>query len=169
MSRNRWLVVIALPLVAVALLLTTRGGGSPPASAASLGAPCATPVDQGVLPVWARTGFSDKLPRMPHVLGRADRIAAILWDQMVVPSDDKHGNKILWVSRVPVQALSDLRISAQRMDAHGAVGKPVSRVVVGGPGPSGVDLPVAGCWRMTLRWSGHTDTLDLPYVVNAKS
>jgi hypothetical protein len=37
------------------------------------------------------------------------------------------------------------------------------RVVPGGPGPSIVNLPQAGCWRLTLAWSGQTDTLDLAY------
>ncbi|WP_432868853.1 hypothetical protein [Microbispora rosea] len=43
-------------------------------------------------------------------------------------------------------------------------GPPVTREVPGGPGPSGVDLPEAGCWHVTLRWSGHVDTLRLRYV-----
>jgi hypothetical protein len=45
-----------------------------------------------------------------------------------------------------------------------AVGHPVTRVVVGGPGPSIIDLPAAGCWRVSLAWSGRTDTLDLQYT-----
>ena len=35
-----------------------------------------------------------------------------------------------------------------------------------GPGeiyPSFVDVPLPGCWTFTLRWHGHTDTIDLPY------
>ena len=58
----------------------------------------------------------------------------------------------------PVRPLSDLRIRAERD------GQVVHRVVRGGPGPSGIDLPEAGCWHMTLRWSGRSDTLDLRYV-----
>jgi hypothetical protein len=41
--------------------------------------------------------------------------------------------------------------------------EPVRRTVAGGPGPSIVDLPAAGCWRLALTWSGHTDTMDLVY------
>jgi hypothetical protein len=58
---------------------------------------------------------------------------------------------------------SDLRISAQRMAGARAVGSRVVRVVQGGPGPSIVDLPRAGCWRLSLRWAGRTDELDLQY------
>ncbi|MBQ1067635.1 hypothetical protein KBX39_12605, partial [Micromonospora sp. D75] len=42
-------------------------------------------------------------------------------------------------------------------------GAPVVREVDGGPGPSIVDLPAAGCWRLRLDWSGCTDTMDLVY------
>jgi hypothetical protein len=39
-----------------------------------------------------------------------------------------------------------------------------NRHVDGGPGPSIIDLPKAGCWTLDLRWSGHTDTVRLEYV-----
>jgi hypothetical protein len=51
-----------------------------------------------------------------------------------------------------------LRISARSADGT----QTLSREVAGGPGPSIVDLP-AGCWHLTLTWSGHTDALDLRY------
>jgi hypothetical protein len=35
--------------------------------------------------------------------------------------------------------------------------------VGGGPGPSIIDLPQAGCWHLALKWSGHTDTMRLTY------
>jgi hypothetical protein len=46
------------------------------------------------------------------------------------------------------------------------VGQVVKRQVVGGPGPSIINLPVAGCWRLNLRWSGHSDVLDVSYKPN---
>ena len=36
-------------------------------------------------------------------------------------------------------------------------------VLHGGPGPSIVDLPTAGCWRITASWSGQRDRLELDY------
>jgi len=30
--------------------------------------------------------------------------------------------------------------------------------------PSEIVVPSPGCWRFTLSWNGHTDTLDLRYV-----
>ena len=44
-----------------------------------------------------------------------------------------------------------------------AVGPPVERVIMGGPGPSLLNLSRPGCWRLKLSWSGRTDTLDLAY------
>jgi hypothetical protein len=130
-------------------------------------APQATPachsmVDFGVLPVWARGGFSDPKPRIPHVLGRSGRIVAILFGYpLLSPPPRDHNNKILWVARRANG--SALRLRAQRMIGSARVGTPVSRTILGGPGPSIVNLPAPGCWRLTLRWAGQTDTLDLRY------
>jgi hypothetical protein len=55
-------------------------------------------------------------------------------------------------------------ISAQRMRGTLFLGRPVSRVVPGGPGPSTINLPAAGCWRFTLTWRTGHDTLDLAYA-----
>ena len=99
------------------------------------------------------------------MVGRRGEIAALVFGYPLrSPPLKNRGNKILWVSRREVTALSDLRIRAQRMDGRWRVGRPVTRVVVGGPGPSGIDLPAPGCWRLTLRWSGRSDELDLRYV-----
>jgi hypothetical protein len=120
--------------------------------------PCGT-VQRGVLPEWARTGFSDPEPRIAHVMGRSGRITAILFGEpLQAGSGPDRRNKILWVARDAVQPLSDLVIDARAGD-----GRRARRVVAGGPGPSGIELP-AGCWHITLRWSGRQDSLDLRYV-----
>jgi hypothetical protein len=124
-------------------------------------------VTVGVLPVWARGGFSEPKPRMPYVLGRAGRIAAILWAvPLRAPPPKDHNNKILWVSHASPSPGSALRISAQRLVGSVPAGSPVSRSVMGGPGPSIINLPASGCWRLSLRWSGRVDTLDLRYARN---
>jgi hypothetical protein len=152
---RKWWRLPAVALVVLAVAVLARPSRSATASCA--------PLNQGVLPEWARTGFSDPRPKIAHALGRSERVAAILFGDLVSPPRKDSGNKILWVSRDPVKAMSDLRISAQRVEDGRPVGRPVRRVVVGGPGPSGIDMPAAGCWRMTLRWSGRTDELDLAY------
>jgi hypothetical protein len=124
---------------------------------------CRSEVRIGVLPVWARAGFSEARPRIPYELGASGRIAAIQWGTLKSPPSDNPTNKILWVSRVSTRPGSSLRILAQRMTGTKRDGAPVRRAVPGGPGPSIINLPVPGCWRLTLRWSGWTDQLDLQY------
>jgi hypothetical protein len=155
------------PLRILALLLAVSAL-APLASAPARGAArpaCRPVVLHGVLPVWARSGFSAREPRLPHTIGRAGKIAALVFGYpLSSPRLERRRNKILWVSRAPTRPLADLRISAQRMVGTRLAGPAVARTVQGGPGPSIVDLPGAGCWRLTLRWSGHVDSLDLAYV-----
>jgi hypothetical protein len=137
-------------------------------AAPSKPAACSSSVRKAVLPVWARGGFSSPRPVMPQALGRSGNIVAILWadrDPLVSPPLADRNNKILWVARLP-WAYSNLWIRAQRMLGARNVGRPVSRVLQGGPGPSIVNLPAPGCWRLALRWSGRSDSLDVRYAVN---
>jgi hypothetical protein len=156
----RWMATLTAAIVAAA------AAAAAPAPAGSSTAPaCHSAVHHGVLPTWARTGFSASRPRLPHVIGRSGEIAALVFGYPLrSPPLKDRGNKILWVSRRAVKPLSDLRIRAQRMEGRRRVGRPVTRVVVGGPGPSGINLPAPGCWRLSLRWSGRADELDLRYV-----
>jgi hypothetical protein len=135
-----------------------------PAGAHASARACHSALSKGVLPTWARTGFSDPRPKMPHVLGRSDEIAAVIFGYpLLSPPGKTRANKILWVSRRTVKPLSDLRIRAQRMRGTRRVGRHVVRVIRGGPGPSYVNLPSPGCWRLMLSWSGRSDSLDLEY------
>ena len=133
------------------------------ATAVPIGAPgCLSAVRTGVIPAWARGGFNEPKPRMPHVLGRSGRIVALLFAYpLLAPPPRDHNNKILWVARK--NDGSSLRIRAQRMVGSTRVGAPVSRTFRGGPGPSFVNFPKPGCWRLTLRWSDQVDSLDLQY------
>lgn len=160
----RVLIALASSVACAAALLGCSGShAGTPATTAAIPA-CHSQVLKGVLPTWARTGFSDPRPRLPHVLGRSGRIAALVFGYpLQSPPSKTRNNKILWVSKGPLKELSNLRISAQRMDGSRLVGRPVRRLVVGGPGPSIIDLPAAGCWRMGLAWSGRRDQLDLTY------
>ncbi len=154
----RW----ALPGALLCAWAAGPGPGVAPAAPAP--ARCGQVVERGVLPPWARAGFSDPRPRITHTIGRSGEIAAVLFGYpLLSPPSRVRSNKILWVPRVPLRGLSTLRISAQRMAGARPVGHRVLRSVAGGPGPSIIDLPAAGCWRLTLRWSGRSDQLDLRY------
>ncbi len=135
----------------LALAVLVGCGGSKENEAAA----CA--VDRGVLPTWARTGFSDPQPKMPHVLGHGGEITAILFgDPLTSPPLPDRANKVLWVPRETPLTYTRLAITARQGD------RTVTRKV--DLGPSYVDLPAPGCWQLTLKWAGHEDALNLHYV-----
>jgi hypothetical protein len=135
----------------LALAALAGCGGSKKNDAAA----CA--VDRGALPTWARTGFSDPEAGMPHVLGRAREITAILFgDPLTSPPSPDRGNKVLWVPRDTPLTFTRLTITASQGD------RTVTRKV--DLGPSYVDLPAPGCWQLNLAWKGHKDSLALKYV-----
>jgi hypothetical protein len=74
-------------------------------------------------------------------------------------------NKILWIVKQPRNG-SPLRIVAHPLGSA----RPVVRLAFpanSSPGeiyPSYVDVPSAGCWRLTLRWAGHVDRIALRYL-----
>ena len=150
----RRLASAALPVAVVAAALA---GAGVPATAK----PGCEPPSSAVLPVWARTGFSDPRLRVPHVLGASGRIVAILFGHpLVSPPARERANKILWVARRSPLHRSALWIRAESLDGAGTV----TRVVAGGPGPSIVDLPASGCWRLRLAWARQRDVLYLRYA-----
>src|SRR3954469_22117530 len=136
----KWLIPAALVLVAAIAFLARPSRGD--------SGSCTEP-DTGVLQQWARTGFSEKEPKIPHVLGDDGLIVAILFGPLEAPPGPDTGDKVLWVAKDPVKPLSDLKITAQRGRDGKPVGAPEHRTVTGGPGPSGIELPKAGCWRMS--------------------
>ena len=158
MSASRVLPAAACTAILALLIVAWPAPGQGRASR------CHAEISRAVLPVWARAGFSDPRPRIPHVLGHSGQIVAVVFGYPLrSPPAPRRNNKILWVSRTRPQTSAALWIRAQRMAGERSVGAPVRRIVAGGPGPSLVDVPEPGCWRVTLRWSGRVDTLDLAY------
>ncbi|GAA1646351.1 hypothetical protein ACFQY4_05555 [Catellatospora bangladeshensis] len=134
--------------------------GAPTAAAPSPSGPCTPKVVMQPLPDWADAGFSGDTT-IAHTLGERGEIAAILFaNPLTHDRKDGANNKILWVSREPNSGGEPLKIIA-RLDGRG---QPVAKEVPGGPGPSIIDMPGPGCWRMELTWAGHTDWLDLVYA-----
>lgn len=175
--RRRWYrgtgVVLLVAAGATTWVLLNPPAGAPRAANITASQPvaansCATAVVYGPLPTWARAGFSPPSVAMPHVLGSRGDIVAVLWaqhDPLVTPTPPGRANKILWVSKLSVG--SSLEITARQLIGGTAVGAVQRRTVLGGPGPSTIDMPTAGCWQFTLRWSGHVDTVNLPYAAGA--
>ena len=144
-------------LSVLALLVTVVPFAPAHAGPASRYGGCSGAVDRGSLPVWARAGFRGSY-RIPHVLGKNGSIAAILFgDPLSSPPSPERANKILWVSRHVDPNVRSLYVRARRQDGAGTAYR---RLAVG---PSYLDLPSAGCWRLFLRWGSQVDLLDLRY------
>jgi hypothetical protein len=128
--------------------------------------PCSPQVHHGVLPVWMRGGFgAGARPRIPYVTGLHRAIGGVLFAFPLDAPPARHmNNKILWVPRHLAKDIAPMWIKMQKMEGRHLVGPPVRRIIANGPGPSYMDAPSAGCWRLTLTWSGQRDTLDLRYV-----
>ncbi|MFE9692151.1 hypothetical protein [Micromonospora sp. NPDC005806] len=103
---------------------------------------------------------------MPHVLGaKGDIVAALFAYPLAVGRDDGSNNKILWVARpVPTPPATTAPATLEITATLDGTDTRVTREVAGGPGPSIIDMPQAGCWHLVLRWSGRTDTMDLVYA-----
>jgi hypothetical protein len=140
----------------------------PPASAGSVtAAGCLARFIDGPLPVWARGGFHPPRMSIGHVMGVRAEIVAILWggpktSLYAPPHKGQENNKILWVARLPLPAmsLSPMTIRATLNGTHIVA----RRELPNGPGPSSVDLPAPGCWTLNLSWAGHHDQVDLWYT-----
>jgi hypothetical protein len=140
-------------------------GAPAPTDAVSAAVGCRSRVETGSLPDWADAGFSGDA-RIPHVFGAKGDIVAVLFGYPLTQArDDGLNNKILWVSR-PARTSSESTSPATLAITATLDGTDtrVTREVNGGPGPSIIDMPVAGCWHLELRWSGRTDTMDLVYA-----
>ncbi|MFG2169688.1 hypothetical protein [Micromonospora chersina] len=144
----------------------TRAASAPVTPAASAPTGCAARVEEGRLPDWADAGFSGDA-RAPHVFGARGEIVAVLFGQpLAVGRTEGPNNKILWVARPAATPSPDPSAPATLVITATLDGTTtrVTQEVAGGPGPSIVDVPRAGCWHLELRWSGRTDTMDLVYV-----
>lgn len=96
---------------------------------------------------------------MPYVVGDHDKILGVLFGYPLrSPAGPGRANKILWVPRIAAQH-DPLKIRAALTGST----RHAFRQVDGGPGPSIIDMPAAGCWIFSLSWSGRTDTVAVPY------
>jgi hypothetical protein len=172
----RYRFAAALAAVAVSLVAVAACSGNPqqqprqaqPSAAQPSLAPispasangCARQPPVSPLPVWARPGFTPPDIAMPHVMGAAGNIVAILWatpNALHAPALPDMANKILWVPRVSSGPMT-IRATLAGSTHTATVNLP------NGPGPSYVNMPTPGCWTLHLSWGGHTDQISLRYV-----
>jgi hypothetical protein len=151
------MTVIVVAAIAVVYSLATTAT-EPHRRVAPAGTSCAHAVVTSPLPNWARDGFSPNAYVEPHVTGTHDQIIGVLFAKPLrSPPANGHQNKILWVAKD--HSAGTLKITA-RLAGSSQV---VTRTIADGPGPSIIDMPAPGCWQLTLTWSGHRDTVSLPY------
>ena len=119
---------------------------------------CRSVVVRDPMPDWADAGFADGA-RVPHVFGSAGQIIVVPFAGTLVATQElAPRNKVLLIARQSLQQVTPVSIEAQ----HAGSGERVHRDREIGPGS--LDMPSAGCWRLTMRWGDQTDTIDLEYV-----
>lgn len=156
---------LVLALLVVLAGCTTASRPATPATTAHAATGCAFRIETGPLPDWADAGFHGDT-RVPHVFGAKGDIVAVLFGLPLTHArTEGPNNKILWVSR-PATASPDPTSSANLIITARLDGTDTrtTEEITGGPGPSIIDLPQAGCWHLVLQWSGRTDTMDLVYA-----
>lgn len=104
-------------------------------------------------------------PHLPYAVGDKGAIGAVRFGwPLKSPVLPNRNNKIRWVPRHSSGTIAPFWIRLQLMNGNQAVGAPIRKIIASGPGPSIVDVPTPGCWRLTFNWSGRRDTLDLNYT-----
>ena len=160
-GQARWLAASAAACVVVAGgVAVERGRGE----AGGGGVVAARPVPvcdgtptTGVLPPWARAGFSGPEPVAPYVRSRSGTILGILFGSWSPGPNGGPSVKILWVWQEAPRPDGEVRLSAQR----DGVGPVVTSGLPQPYGPSSVELPASGCWRLTVSKGTWSDTVDV--------
>ncbi|HKE64958.1 MAG TPA: hypothetical protein VKB59_09975 [Micromonosporaceae bacterium] len=127
---------------------------------AAADAPCQFKLRTDDLPTWARSGFrGPPWNAWPYAVSSGGDIVAVLFGYPFVapePSAAESQNKILWVPKDP--SAGELTVDARLVGT--SQNADVGDISFG---PSIVDVPKPGCWRMTLHWLGPTETIDIMY------
>jgi hypothetical protein len=127
-----------------------------------------TKLYRGRTPRWTAPAFADSSPGpppWPHALSQHGTVVAIVFgNPLRAGNPTNHTNKILWIMHLPRRG-SPLTIEATPLHATAPLVRH-SWPPDSSPGeiyPSYLNVPAAGCWRVRLRWAGHTDWIDLHY------
>ena len=119
------------------------------------------------MPKWTAAAMQDSRGELgPFALSRHRNVVAYLFGYPLQAGRRSVGhNKVLWIMRLSRRG-RPLQLTVRPLHAS----RPVVRETLpadASPGeiyPSYVNVPKAGCWRVTLNWAGHTDELALRYT-----
>jgi hypothetical protein len=124
-----------------------------------------TKVLKGGIPQTLVEATGNNAPGGPYAIARPPLAAAFLFGYPLHVPDSgiAYSNKILWVVGTP--RTGDLVIDARPL---GATSPTVHYVEPPDsfPGeiyPSGIDVPMRGCWHFQLRWAGQSAEIELEY------
>lgn len=128
-----------------------------------------TPVKRGAAPRWTAPAWSTSSPgfasHLHYALSAGRNVVAVLFGYPLrAGRPEDPANKILWIVRQPRRG-QPLQIRAQPV-GFSARSVTASWPADSSPGeiyPSIDNVPLAGCWRFTLRWAGHADVIALRY------
>jgi hypothetical protein len=157
--RRRLLTVGPIAAVLAVFLILAAVWVNRPSDTTAVAAPpsACTALQTGPLPVWARAGFSSPEGN-PYQLSTDGEMAAVVFaNPLLAPADPERANKILWVAEQTPAFTDTLVIDGTREGD----GLQHSVDIGSAPGPSYVDMPAPGCWRLTLTWGTHSDTINL--------
>jgi hypothetical protein len=155
------------PVLVVVAVACSAGGSSqalPPGAKSVTGGCGSTALDRGARPAWtvASGGPADLI----QARGHDGQVAAFIFAYPLRAGHPENpASKILWVVRQPRDG-SDLLLSGHLL-SRATPTVELRRTADSGPGeiyPSIVDVPASGCWTFTLKWHGHSDTIELPYA-----
>jgi hypothetical protein len=160
----RGVAIVAATWLVAGCGSTHRRGPGPAVVAGGCGA---TKLYRGRVPAWTGPAFSSSPgpPAWPYALSSRGTVVAIVFGYPLRagnPTD--RTNKILWIMRLRRHG-SPLAIEARPLHASAPLIKH-AWPADSSPGeiyPSYVNVPTAGCWRLTLRWARHIDWIDLRY------
>ena len=167
--RLRRSVVIAATTCLLAACGSTRSSSAYHRQVPHVAGGCGTTqLFRGRLPRWTAPAFGGSSPGptpWPAAISDRGTVAAVVFGYPLRAGDPTgRMNKVLWIVKLP-RLGSPLRIEARPVGDS----RPLIRSTFpadSSPGeiyPSYVDVPKGGCWRLTLRWAGHQDSIDLNY------
>lgn len=136
-------------------------------SARNTSAGCAgTTVDTGPgQPSWADIGGGS----VPWAVGQPPEVVGVMFATELVAKGERpdgSANKVLWLTQAPISS-TQLTLRARPADAAAPVVNLTVPVAEGHQQfPSIVDLPTAGCWRITISWgAGSTENSTFGLMV----
>jgi hypothetical protein len=124
----------------------------------------ATPIYQGGIPAWLEEAGAHNNPgQTPYVVASPEVAAGFLFaNPLRAGKPENPANKILWVTRTVNRGA--LSVVAHPIGSSSPVVN--AEAMPASPGyiyPSIIDVPSAGCWRISLSWEGNHADLDLQY------